>query len=135
MKDLDDLMMESFIEVVNDLRRASGLKHVDFVARVWPESPQRSAIVRWHNMRGKVSNTGKPQGVLITDAQRMAQALNTDIAYLFLQASQVTKIKAAEVETTLPRMAKAETKAKPGGEMKKQLKGRAVTPKAAKKAI
>lgn len=96
MKDLDDLMMESFVEVVDELRRASGLKHVDFVAKVWPESPQRSAVIRWHNMRSKVRNTGKPQGVLITDAQRMAAALDTEIAYLFLQASQVAKKKAAE---------------------------------------
>jgi hypothetical protein len=131
MKDLDDLMMESFIEVVNDLRRASGLKHVDFVAKVWPESPQRSAIVRWHNMRGKVSNTGKPQGVLITDAQRMAQALNTDIAYLFLQASQAAKTKAAEAAA--PKKAKAAARPKPDGETGKPAKSKPATLRAAKK--
>jgi len=133
MKDLDDLMMESFLEVVNVLRRSKGLKHVDFVAKVWPESPQRSAIVRWHNMRGKVSNTGKPQGVLITDAQRMAQALDTDIAYLFLQASQVAKNKAAEAEAAEPQKAKAAAKPEPESQAKRPAKGGSAAPKVAKK--
>jgi len=130
MKDLDELMMESFIEVVDNLRRASGMKHIDFISKVWPESPPASARVRWHNMRSKTWNTGKPQGVLITDAYRMAKALNSDVAYLFFQAEHLVKAKMTEtpdeepptaaVKATQDRKSKKPAKSGQAGDAKKR---------------
>ena len=39
-------------------------------------------------MRSKASNTGKPQGVLISDAQRMAEVLGEDLSYLLAVAKE-----------------------------------------------
>ena len=95
MKDINDLMMESFVEIVDELAESRGFKKNEFAGQVWPESSPRAASSRWQNMRTKVSNTGKPQGVLISDAQRMAGVLGMDIAYLFLQASERARKKEA----------------------------------------
>lgn len=130
MKDLDELLMESFIEVVEKLRRAKRMKHIDFIAKVWPESPPASARVRWHNMRSKTWNTGKPQGVLITDAYRMAKALDSDTAYLFFQAERLVEEKMADAAPGKRSSASKAARAEPGVETKKPAKsGRAKTAK------
>jgi hypothetical protein len=100
MKDINDLMMESFVEIVNELAESKNMKKNEFAKLVWPESSPRAASSRWQNMRTKVSNTGKPQGVLISDAQRMAGVLGMDIAYLFLQASERARKKEAQASMT-----------------------------------
>jgi hypothetical protein len=44
-------------------------------------------------MRTKVRNTGKPQGVLISDAHCMSVALKEDLAYMFLLAKDIASKK------------------------------------------
>ena len=113
MKDLNDLMMESFVEIVDELAESKNLKKNEFAQQVWPESSARAASSRWQNMRTKVSNTGKPQGVLISDAQRMAGVLGMDIAYLFLQASERARKKMPTENRTNCAPPKKEKRAKP----------------------
>ncbi len=82
-----ELLMEAFVEVVDETAEAQGFKKSEFAQKVWPESSPRAASSRWQAMRTKVTNTGKPQGVLISDAQRMSDVLKQELPYLFLRAS------------------------------------------------
>ena len=113
MIDLDDVIIESWVEIVAELAEDKTLKISEFARQVWPVSSARAAIARWQNMRTKVSNTGKPQGVLISDAQRMAGVLGMDIAYLFLQASERARKKMPTENRTNSASPKKEKKAKP----------------------
>jgi len=96
-KNYDQLLMESFVELAAKKAQARGLGQAEFARLVWPESSPKVASYRWQSMRTKVRNTGKPQGVLISDAHRMSVALNQDLAYMFLQATDLAtkKVEAA----------------------------------------
>jgi hypothetical protein len=95
MRGYDELLMESFAEVVDETAEENGLKKSEFAKKVWPESSPRAAQSRWQTMRTVASNTGKPQGILISDAQRMAEVLGQDLPYLFLKAIMRAKDKDA----------------------------------------
>jgi len=93
-KNYDQLLMESFVELSAKFAKDQGLGQAEFARLVWPESSPRVASYRWQSMRTKVRNTGKPQGVLISDAQRMSVVLNQDLAYMFLLAKDLASKKA-----------------------------------------
>ena len=84
LKGYAERMMEKFVRLTEKMAKAQGLRHAEFAQMVWPESSPRVAAYRWQSMRTKVRNTGKPQGVLISDAYRMSMALKQDLAYMFL---------------------------------------------------
>ena len=84
LKGYAERMMEKFVRLAEKMAKDQGLRHAEFAQMVWPESSPRVAAYRWQSMRTKVRNTGKPQGVLISDAYRMSLALNQDLAYMFL---------------------------------------------------
>jgi len=88
-KSYDQLLMESFVELAAKMAQAQGMGQAEFARLVWPESSPRVASYRWQSMRTKVRNTGKPQGVLISDAHRMSVALKQDLAYMFLLAKDL----------------------------------------------
>ena len=65
-----------------------GWKKGEFAAMLWPGDTPKAAAARWTAMRSKASNTGKPQGVLISNAQRMAEVLGEDLSYLLAVAKE-----------------------------------------------
>lgn len=88
MKPDPSLVERAFVEIIDEMVKAKGLKIVNFTPMVWPDAGPKAAYAKWFAIRGKVSNTGKPQGVQISDAQAMANALNEDLAFLMLRASE-----------------------------------------------
>lgn len=86
MKAPDVLLMELFVEIVDQHRQEQGLKQGEFAEKCWPESTPRVASMRWQTMRSKAYNTDKPQGVLISDAYRMATVLGIDLPHLMLES-------------------------------------------------
>lgn len=78
----------AFVELVAKRVKDRGIKKGEFAAKVWPEDSPKAAAARWTAMRSKASNTGKPQGVLISDAQRMAEVLGEDLSYLLVLAKE-----------------------------------------------
>lgn len=72
----------AFVEMIASRVKKNGWKKGEFATKVWPDDTPKAAAARWTAMRGKASNTGKPQGVLIADAQRMAEVLGEDLSFL-----------------------------------------------------
>ena len=112
MKDINDLIMEAFIQVAADMAKAQGFKKGDFAQRIWPDSETRVAVNRWRNMRTQVKITGKPQGLLVSDAHRLALALNQNISYMFILAQDLAQKKLAALNA-------AEALDKPGEKKKR----------------
>lgn len=81
----------AFVELVAKRVKKRGFKKGEFAALVWPENSPKAAAARWTAMRSKASNTGKPQGVLISDAQRMAEVLGEDLSYLMAVAKEQSR--------------------------------------------
>lgn len=78
----------AFVELVAKRVKDRGIKKGEFAAQVWPEDSPKAAAARWTAIRSKASKTGKPQGVLISDAQRMADVLGEDLSYLMAVAKE-----------------------------------------------
>lgn len=83
----------AFVELVAGRVKERGWKKGEFAAMVWPDDTPKAAAARWTAMRGKASNTGKPQGVLISDAQLMADVLGEDLSYLMAVAKEQARIR------------------------------------------
>lgn len=86
----------SFVELIAARVKDRGWKKGEFAAMVWPEDTPKAAAARWTAMRSKASNTGKPQGVLISDAQLMAEILGEDLSYLMAVAKEKAKTRQEE---------------------------------------
>ena len=82
------LLERAFVELVAGRVKGRGWKKGEFAAMLWPGDTPKAAAARWTAMRSKASNTGKPQGVLISDAQRMAEVLGEDLSYLMAVAKE-----------------------------------------------
>jgi hypothetical protein len=93
-----EMIMETFVEVVDGQAKARGFTKAGFARAVWPESSPRVASYRWQSMRNKVRNTGKPQGILISDAFRMCAALHQSLAYVFMLVEHKAGEKQARLE-------------------------------------
>ncbi|MEG6503339.1 MULTISPECIES: immunity protein [unclassified Desulfovibrio] len=78
----------AFVELVANRVKERGWKKGEFAAKAWPDDTPKAAAARWTAMRSKASNTGKPQGVQISDAQRMAEVLEEDLSYLLAVAKE-----------------------------------------------
>jgi len=85
------LMERSFVGLIDSRADARGWRKSEFARMVWPEAEPKTAAAKWSAIRGKASNTGKPQGVLIADAQRMADILGEDLTYLLAVAKERAK--------------------------------------------
>ena len=72
-----------------------GWKKGEFAAKIWPDDTPKAAA-RWTAMRSKASNTGKPQGVQISDAQLMADVLGEDLSYLLAVAKEQARTQPEE---------------------------------------
>ena len=77
----------NLVEIINELSIIKGFKRTEFAAKVWNDTDPKTAYAKWNAIRGKVSRTGKPQSLLVSDAQRMAEVLNEDLAYLVFLAN------------------------------------------------
>lgn len=91
MDSFSHLLERSFVELIDKRADARGWGKGEFARMVWPETQPKAAAARWSAIRGKATNTGKPQGVLIADAQRMAEVLGEDLAYLLAVAKENAK--------------------------------------------
>lgn len=78
----------AFVEMIVIRVKKKGWKKGEFATKVWPDDTPKAAAGRWTAMRSKASNTGKPQGVLISDAQLMAEVLGEDLSYLLAVAKE-----------------------------------------------
>ena len=83
----------AFVELVAGRVKGRGWKKGEFAAMVWPNDTPKAAAAKWTAMRSKASNTGKPQGVQISDAQRMAEVLGEDLSYLMAVAKEQAREK------------------------------------------
>ncbi|CAK7033085.1 MAG: hypothetical protein DESF_01392 [Desulfovibrio sp.] len=86
----------AFVELVANRVRERGWKKGEFAAKVWPDDTPKAAAARWTAMRSKASNTGKPQGILISDAQSMAEVLGEDLSYLLAVAKEQARTQSEE---------------------------------------
>lgn len=86
----------AFVELVAGSVKERGWKKGEFAAMVWPDDTPKAAAARWTAMRSKASNTGKPQGVLISDAQLMADVLGEDLSYLMAVAKEQARTRLEE---------------------------------------
>ena len=82
----------AFVELVAGRGKGRGWKKGEFAAMVWPNDTPKAAAARWTAMRSKASNTGKPQGVQISDAQQMAEVLGEDLSYLLAVAKEQARV-------------------------------------------
>lgn len=85
------LVERAFVEIVAERVRKRGFKHARFAALVWPEVSPNAANSRWIAIRRKARNTGRPQGVQISDAVRMANVLEEDISFLLALATDAAQ--------------------------------------------
>ena len=83
----------AFVELIGNRVKIRGWKKGEFAAKVWPNDTPKAAAARWTAMRSKASNTGKPQGVLISDAQLMAEVLGEDLSYLLAVAKEQARMR------------------------------------------
>jgi len=95
MDDFAEQLERSFVELVDQRADARGWGKGEFAKKVWPETTPLSAAGKWAAIRTKSTNTGKPQGVLIADAHRMAEALGEDLAFLLSLAKENARLLAA----------------------------------------
>ena len=78
----------AFVDLVDARAEVRSYGKGEFAAKVWPEDNAKAAASRWTAIRGKATNTGKPQAVSIADAQRMAEVLGEDLSYLLAVAKE-----------------------------------------------
>ena len=78
----------SFVELVAERAERRGFRKGEFAHQLWPEVSLKAAASRWTAMRGTAAHTGKPQGVTISDAHRMAEVLGEDLSYLLAVAKE-----------------------------------------------
>lgn len=79
---------QAFVELVAERVEARGWKKVEFAVQVWPKSTRKAASSKWSDIRGRASNTGKPQSIGLAEAIRMAQAIGYDLTYLMVLAQE-----------------------------------------------
>lgn len=72
----------AFVEYVDRQADAKGFGKGEFAHLVWPEDTLKAAASRWSAMRSRATNTGKPQGLLMSDAHRMAGVLEINLGYI-----------------------------------------------------
>lgn len=72
------LFERMFIAVVSEIiDNSQGLNHSVFARAVWGDDPKE--VSKWRRIRNK-SKEGKPQKLLLSDAVKMTQVLQTDFA-------------------------------------------------------
>ena len=103
MVNFSTMLGRCFVVLIDKRADARGWGNGEFAQKVWPEDSPKSSATKWAAIRSRSSNTGKPQGVLLSDAQRMAEALGEDLAYLLA----VAKNKARDADIFNPDMAQA----------------------------
>lgn len=86
----------AFVGLVANRVKERGWKKGEFAAKIWPDDTPKAAAARWTAMRSKASNTGKPQGVQISDAQLMADVLGEDLSYLLAVAKEQARTQPEE---------------------------------------
>lgn len=98
--ELAELVMRCYVELIDQRAEAGGFKKGDFAQKVWPETTLKNCRARWLHIRTITPNTGQPQGVLIADAYRMAQALGESFSLLMMRAEDMALKKMEEFESS-----------------------------------
>lgn len=90
----------AFVEYMDSRADEKGLGKGEFAHQVWPEDTLKGAASRWSAMRSKATNTGKPQGLLMSDAHRMANVLGINLGYVLTVLED--RITGGRVELSAP---------------------------------
>jgi len=88
MDDFSVALERSFVALIDERADTRGWGKGEFARMVWPNANPKAVGTKWAAIRSRSSNTGKPQGVLISDAQRMADVLGEDLTYLLAVAKE-----------------------------------------------
>jgi len=88
VNDYSSQLERTFVLLVDSRANARGWGKGEFAQKVWPKDNPKSAATKWAAIRSRSSNTGRPQGVLISDAHRMADVLGEDLTYLLAMAKE-----------------------------------------------
>lgn len=94
-----DKIQRAFVAIIDERATKAGFSRREFAFKVWPEAPKNTAENRWNALRNKAWITGKPQGLLLADAFRMAEALNENATYLIGLAAERAAVEARPEET------------------------------------
>lgn len=92
--DFIDKIQGAFVEIVNARAEKCGFTKKEFACKIWPEDREKTSENRWNVLRNKSCVTGKPQSLLLTDAFRMADALNESAVYLIGLAAERAAVEA-----------------------------------------
>ncbi len=100
--DLSDLIMRCYVELVTEKSKEKGFNKGQFAQAAWPEDTPKASRTRWLHIRTITPNINKPQGVLLSDAHKMAAALGESFSLLILRAEDraLQKIKQLEEVST-----------------------------------
>ena len=90
----------AFVEYADRRADEKGLGKGEFAHQVWPEDTLKAAASRWSAMRSKATNTGKPQGLLMSDAHRMASVLGINLGCILTVLED--RITEGRVDSTHP---------------------------------
>lgn len=91
-------LQAAFTALVAARAKEKGFKKRAFACKVWPELSVNSANGRWAALRKEATN--KPQGLLLVDAFRLAEALGENPLYLIGKAAENAAAEARLEEIT-----------------------------------
>lgn len=89
--DESERLERAFVELVRERIKIRGFKKIDFAAHIWPETSRKAASSKWNDIANRATKTGKPQGLKLSEAHRIAHILNEDLVYLIAVANERTK--------------------------------------------
>lgn len=93
MIDFADLIMESYVEIIDDLAKQLKIKKGELAEKVWKDYSPMLAARKWRYIRTVSPMTGRPQELSLADAYKLAEALNQDTAFLLLKARHMAEEK------------------------------------------
>jgi len=89
--DFPQRLEREFVALITKRAEERGYGKGEFAAKMWPWMNPKIAATRWCAIREKAAHTGKPQGVSLAEAQRMADALGEELSYLMAVAKENAK--------------------------------------------
>lgn len=96
MVDFADLIMESYVEIIDGLAKRLKIKKGELAEKVWKDYSPMLAARKWRYIRTVSPITGRPQELSLADAYKLAAALDQDPAYLLLKARHMAEEKFKE---------------------------------------
>ena len=101
---LADLVMRCYVQVIDERAESKGIKKGDFARRIWPEGTPKASRSRWLHIRTADAISGHQQGLLVSDAYKMAQALGENFSMLMMRAEDLAIRKMEEIPEDNPKL-------------------------------